>query len=354
MSHHRELGRSAGTGSQQIAMPDIHHFSDSEESFHSFDDNEPSEPPSTQPHGSKSAAPPPEDTPDNPIVHRFSPEEEASLLSDSNALKLSANQLFGSGSFDNAIQAYDRALAACPNYLDYEIAVLRSNVAACHLKLREWKEALASASKGVENLERLEPLPPLPRKPAPKVDLNDDKPASSRGTAPSNAREPATAAGRHAADDAANGDEDDDDDTVEELSSALEARIARLQASGHSLAEVRKLQTKLLTRRAQAREQLGGWTELQGAEEDYGRLRAPALQATLSAGERRQVEEGARRLGPKLAAAREREMAEMMGKLKGLGNSLLGNFGLSTDNFKFVKDEKTGGYSMNFEQNPQK
>lgn len=41
---------------------------------------------------------------------------------------------------------------------------------------------------------------------------------------------------------------------------------------------------------------------------------------------------------------------EMLGKLKDLGNSLLGKFGLSVDNFKAVKDEKTGGYSISFQQ----
>jgi len=71
----------------------------------------------------------------------------------------------------------------------------------------------------------------------------------------------------------------------------------------------------------------------------------------LSPTDRRQIVEAAQRLGPKLNEAKDNEMAEMMGKLKGLGNSILKPFGMSTENFQFVKDEKTGGYSMNFQQN---
>ena len=37
---------------------------------------------------------------------------------------------------------------------------------------------------------------------------------------------------------------------------------------------------------------------------------------------------------------------EAMGKLKELGNSLLGNFGMSLDNFKFEQDPTTGSYSV--------
>lgn len=47
----------------------------------------------------------------------------------------------------------------------------------------------------------------------------------------------------------------------------------------------------------------------------------------------------------------EKLKEETIGKLKDLGNSLLGNFGLSLDNFNTVQDPKTGSYSISFNQN---
>ncbi|KAL7543737.1 hypothetical protein ACHAXR_013024 [Thalassiosira sp. AJA248-18] len=46
----------------------------------------------------------------------------------------------------------------------------------------------------------------------------------------------------------------------------------------------------------------------------------------------------------------EKLKEETMGKLKDLGNSILGNFGMSLDNFNAVQDPKTGGYSISFNQ----
>lgn len=49
----------------------------------------------------------------------------------------------------------------------------------------------------------------------------------------------------------------------------------------------------------------------------------------------------------KLEEARmEKLKDETMGKLKDLGNSILGNFGMSMDNFKADKDPNTGSYSI--------
>lgn len=56
------------------------------------------------------------------------------------------------------------------------------------------------------------------------------------------------------------------------------------------------------------------------------------------------------KLTPEVQARQEKLKEEMLGKLKDLGNSLLGKFGLSLDNFKAEQDPATGGYSIKFNQ----
>ncbi|KAI7539554.1 tetratricopeptide repeat protein 1 [Hortaea werneckii] len=328
-------------------MPDTGHFSDSDESFHSFDDDEPSPPSGTAEEEKSSSAPhergrrrsirkstsheedeptsaePKTQDPLSGPLERFPPEEESTLLAESNSLKGSGNQQFGHGNFSEAISTYDKALASLPNYLDYEIAVLRSNIAACHVKLEEWKEGVESCEKGIESLERLERLPTV------KKDKREEGEEGDGGEGEGAAQ-------------------------IEEVDENLSARIEKLRLSGQTLDSIRKLQIKLLHRRARARTSLGGWSALQGAEEDYTLLLLPSMSKFLSVTDKRQIQQSARDLQPRLNAAKEKEVAEMMGKLKGLGNSMLKPFGLSTENFQFVKDEKTGGYSMNFNQNPGK
>ncbi|KAF3649773.1 hypothetical protein FXO38_17489 [Capsicum annuum] len=56
------------------------------------------------------------------------------------------------------------------------------------------------------------------------------------------------------------------------------------------------------------------------------------------------------RLKPLADEKREKMKEEMIGKLKEMGNSILGRFGMSVDNFKAVKDPNTGSYSVSLQK----
>lgn len=56
------------------------------------------------------------------------------------------------------------------------------------------------------------------------------------------------------------------------------------------------------------------------------------------------------RLDEAVTKKHEEMKDEMLGKLKDLGNTVLGKFGLSMDNFKINQDPNSGSYSVNFEQ----
>ena len=55
-------------------------------------------------------------------------------------------------------------------------------------------------------------------------------------------------------------------------------------------------------------------------------------------------------LAKRIDERNEKLKQEMLGKLKDVGNKILGKFGMSVDNFKMVKDPATGGYSIRFEK----
>ncbi|KAI1600080.1 tetratricopeptide repeat protein 1 TTC1 [Pyrenophora tritici-repentis] len=238
-----------------------------------------------------------------PAPEIFPPEEEKKLLDEASTEKAAANKTFTSGEYDGAIQGYEKALAVCPTYLEYDIAVLRSNIAACHLKLAEWKQAVESATQALEALDRIDP--------------------------------PET------------GNNNDGSGTISEISDTTEILLSALTRTNHSINDVHKLRTKALLRRAKARHEVGGWSSLQGALEDYQALGKPPH--VLSNLDRKAVAAALRKLPQEMEEAKNREMADMMGKLKQLGNGILKPFGLSTENFQFVKHAGSGGYRMKFD-----
>ncbi|MCL7021669.1 hypothetical protein MKW94_018825 [Papaver nudicaule] len=115
------------------------------------------------------------------------------------------------------------------------------------------------------------------------------------------------------------------EETVKECDRALELNPAYMKA---------------LIRRAEAREKLEHFEEAVIDMKKIVELDPSNNQA------RRSIV----RLEPLAAEKREKMKEEMLGKLKEMGNSVLGRFGMSIDNFKAVKDPTTGSYSLSFQK----
>jgi len=154
-----------------------------------------------------------------------------SLLEESNAQKATANGLFAKASFQDAIETYNKALSTSPNYLDYEIAVLKSNIAACHLKLEDWKEAVKAATAALDSLDKLQGR-------TAKAKEVDDEGAKAV-----------------------------DEEADEEIVSEGAAKAEDTSDKGKREADIERIRCKALMRRARARSELGGWSSLQAAEE---------------------------------------------------------------------------------------
>lgn len=194
--------------------------------------------------------------------------------------------MFLAKSYDQAISCYDRALASCPSYLDFDVAVIHSNIAACHLKLQDWKAAVEAATVSIDRLEKI--IPPH----------SQDKGDSSKGkeTAGSNGKD---------TDEVVEISGDDEDAELKELD--------RLKEQDELRNKVLRLRAKVLMRRAKAKTEIGGWGSLQGAAEDYQAL---SVIENLPADDKRVVQRALRELPERIKQAREKEMGDMMGKLK--------------------------------------
>lgn len=209
--------------------------------------------------------------------------------------------------------------------------MIQSNISACHLQIEQWTEAIKAATDAIDSLAKVETEEQLVPKDEPKDTESDSK-------------------------DEKTNDNKDEDDVEEEIVSSGAERAAPMPppeptpeqaALENRRADILRIRTKALLRRARARSEAGGWSNLAGAEEDYRTL---SQMPGLTPADQRTVRSQLKALPPRTKAAQEAEMSEMWGKLRGLGDSLLKPFGLSTNNFQMVKDEKTGGYSMNFSQ----
>lgn len=137
--------------------------------------------------------------------------------------------------------------------MDYEIAILKSNIAACFIKLEDWKAAVDSATEALDRLERTRLLPP-----SSSSFKGKDKEGGKKGRND-------------------NGDDDDDGKVVEITAEGgsgaeqdeeeEEEALAALRKRDEQKANVQRIHAKALLRRARAKSELGGWANLQSAHE---------------------------------------------------------------------------------------
>ena len=206
---------------------------------------------------------------------------------------MDANKLFTSSRYSEAIGEYDKALSSCPNYLEYEIAVLKSNISACHLKLEDWKAAVESATASLDALERLQPT-----KAKKSVEPGDE--------------------GQNGAVVEIEGDGEE-----------AERELAELKLSDERKVDIKRIRVKALMRRAKGKMELDGWGNLVGAEEgetknlcstqscsirtDYKEL---SKMVDLPVQDQKIVRAALATLPSRISTAKDKEMGEMMGKLK--------------------------------------
>ncbi|KAM3524820.1 hypothetical protein NHJ13051_004322 [Beauveria bassiana] len=264
---------------------------------------------------------------------RFSPDEEKALLDESAEKKARANELFNSGDSEAALVQYDDALSSCPDYKHFERAVIHSNISACQLKLEEWTAAAKAATSSLDALLTMERELGLIPEAKPEPTKSKEK---SKNDIQVKENDIASSSNKKIEENEATDSE------------PAEPPFTPADVPEATKSDIKRIRIKALLRRARARSEAGGWSNLASAEEDYKTLsKMPGLTAADAKTVRMQLVV----LPPKVKAAQEKEMSEMWGKLRTLGDGILKPFGLSTNNFQMVKDEATGGYSMNFQGN---
>lgn len=116
-------------------------------------------------------------------------------------------------------------------------------MAACHLKLEEWKETAKAASESLNDLDKLDPTK---KKKA-------DKSEKGKGQGGEKVVEEP--------------EEEEEEEADEEIVSAGAANAEDTSAVAKKKADIERIRSKALLRRARARSEMGGWSILAGAEE---------------------------------------------------------------------------------------
>ncbi|ODN88106.1 hypothetical protein L198_06870 [Cryptococcus wingfieldii CBS 7118] len=282
----------------------------------------------------------------NPEEAMFTIDELRELLSRATQLKLEGNSLYTSKppKYEEAVQAYQRAIEHLPLFPSKEEE-------DSEVEDEDTGERIKKTKEGKEKEEKEKEAPPA-------VPASSGLQEISEEEAILISKQEDEGAPRQEEDDRPEEEKEREkvENEIKECTKACNGNLAACfialkqdEKAVKACTEAIKIDpnyTKGLHRRATSNERIGSLTALSSAKEDYTLLLTllPPSSPLLPSIRRSLVT-----LPPKIQKQEKEQYDEMMGKLKSLGNSLLGNFGLTTDNFKF-EEQPGGGYSMNFSQ----